>query len=158
MKATQSKIKTYLGFVGLTEAVGLLAGLLTRDGIRQFGELEQSALTPPAIVFPIVWVILYAFMGIGAARIWLSPPSEARTRGLWLFVFQLIFNFFWTLFFFNLQAFGFSLIWIVALWLLILAMTIVYYQVDFLAAWFQLPYLIWVTFAAWLNYAAWQLN
>lgn len=158
MKQSQQKLKTYLAFVILTEAVGFLSGFLARSGIRDFGALNQSALTPPALVFPIVWFILYGFMGFGAAKIFMASPSRLRSQSLWLFIFQLIFNFFWPLFFFNLQVLGFSLVWILVLWLLILAMVVSYYQIDFLASWSQIPYLLWVAFASWLNYAAWSLN
>lgn len=157
-KMDKRKLWTYGAFIGLSEAVGALSGFLTRDGMKQIRLLPQSALTPPAIVFPIVWAILYALMGFGAARVWMSAPGEERTKGLGLFALQLIFNFFWSLFFFNMRAFGFSLLWLIALWVLILLMTFEFRKVDPLAAWLQLPYLIWVAFAAYLNYVIWSLN
>ncbi len=149
---------TYGAFIVLTEAVGALSGFLTRQGMEAVSGLPQSALTPPSIVFPIVWAILYALMAIGAARVWMTPDGEERTRGLWLYVFQLIFNFFWSLFYFNMQAFGFSLLWLIALWILILLMTLSFHKVDKLAAWLQLPYLIWVAFAGYLNFVMWRMN
>lgn len=106
----------------------------------------------------IVWPILYALMGIGAARVWITPAGELRTRGLGIFFLQLVVNFFWSLFFFNLQAYGFSFLWILILWGLILGMILLFWKVDPLAAWLQIPYLLWVTFAAYLNYTAWHLN
>lgn len=157
-KMDKRKLWTYGAFIGLSEAVGALSGFLTRDGMKQIRQLPQSALTPPAIVFPIVWAILYALMGFGAARVWMSPGSDARTKGLGLYVIQLIFNFFWSLFFFNMKAFGFSFLWIIVLWVLILLMTLVFRKFDPLAAWLQVPYLAWVAFAAYLNYAIWSLN
>ncbi len=154
----RSKWWTYGLFIGATEAVGALSGFLTRDGMKAVEQLPQSALTPPGIVFPIVWGILYALMAIGAARLWLTPESEARTKGLWLYGFQLIFNFFWSLFYFNMQAFGFSLIWLVALWMLILLMTLEFRKVDKIAARLQIPYLLWVAFAGYLNFVMWKMN
>lgn len=97
-------------------------------------------------------------MAIGAAKIWMSPESEERSRGLWLYLFQLIFNFFWSLFYFNMQAFGFSLLWLIALWILILLMILSWRKTDKLAAWLQIPYLIWVAFAGYLNFVMWRLN
>lgn len=144
--------------IAIPEVVGALAGLLTRGGVEAFQQLPQPALTPPAIVFPIVWTILYALMGISLARIWLAPESPERTRGLSLFLYQLIFNFFWSFFFFNMQAFGFSLLWIIVLWVLIGLMSLSFYKTDRLAAWLQVPYFLWVTFATYLNYMVWQLN
>ena len=123
-----------------------------------FTEVEQPPLSPPSIVFPIVWAVLFALMGFGAARIYSAQASRARTHGLLLFLVQLAFNFFWSIIFFNLQNFGFALIWLIILWLLILWMIFSFRKVDSLAAWLQIPYLLWVTFAAYLNFGVWILN
>lgn len=150
--------KPYVFFIGLSEAAGVLAGLLTRKGMETYKLLEKPALTPPDFIFPIVWSILYALMGVSAARIWLTPPSDGRMRSLRLFYLQLIFNFFWSIIFFNLQAFGFAFFWILLLWIFILLMILSYYQLDKTAAYLQIPYLLWVTFAAYLNFMVWMLN
>jgi len=158
MRMKNRKLWVYAVAIAIPEAVGALAGFLTRDGIENFQNVAQSALTPPAIVFPIVWTILYALMGISSARIWLSEDSSQRDRGLVLYLFQLIFNFFWSVFFFNMEAYGFSFLWILGLWLLIVRMVRSFSKVDKPAAWLQIPYLLWVTFAAYLNYQVWQMN
>ena len=157
MKKTEWK--TYAIWILLSEAVGVLSGWLTREGSEAYQTaIQQPPLSPPGIVFPIVWGILFALMGISAARIYVTPPSLARTRGLRLFFLQLFFNFFWSIIFFNLQAFGFALLWLLVLWLLILLMILTFRKTDSLAAWLQLPYLLWVTFAAYLNFGVWILN
>lgn len=141
------------------EAVGALSGWLTRDGARLYNEtIRQPPLSPPAIAFPIVWGILFLLMGIGAARIYLAPASQARSRSLLLFAVQLGFNFFWSIIFFNLQRFGLAFLWLVVLWGLILWMILSFRRVDPLTAWLQVPYLLWVTFAAYLNVGVWVLN
>lgn len=151
--------KTYAFWIFLTEAVGVLAGWLTRADVKRFAaEVIQPAWSPPDMVFPIVWTILYALMGIGAARIDLSQTSAERTRGLQIYLVQLAVNFFWTLIFFYWQAFGFALIWLALLWGLILAMILAFREVDRLAAWLQLPYFLWVSFAGCLNAAILLLN
>lgn len=151
--------KTYAAWVLLTEAVGGLAGWLTREGTKLYTEqIVQPPISPPAIVFPIVWVVLYALMGVSAARIWMAPPSDGRRLGLGLYAGQLAFNFFWSIFFFNLQWFGFALLWLVVLWALIAAMVLVFYRMELLAARLQLPYLVWVAFAGYLNAGVWLLN
>ena len=148
--------KTYLFWIALAEGVGALAGWLTRDSMDFYKEfVEQPALAPPAIVFPIVWGILYALMGFGAARVSLAPEGPARSLGLNLFVAQLIVNFFWSLIFFNLRTYGFALLW---LGVLIVWMILAFRKSDPLAAWLQVPYLLWVTFAAYLNWGVWVLN
>ena len=159
MKMKKHLWGTYGTWVLFTEAVGGLAGWLTREGTKLYTEsIVQPPLSPPAIVFPIVWTILYALMGVSAARIWMAPPSDDRRLGLRLFAGQLAFNFFWSIIFFSLQAFGFALIWLVLLWVLILCMVRAFWKVDKIAAWLQIPYLLWVTFAAYLNYGVWRLN
>jgi tryptophan-rich sensory protein len=151
--------KPYLFWILFTEAVGGLAGLLTREATEIYtSTIVKPPLSPPAIVFPIVWAILYALMGIGAARVWLAPLSPARTRSIRLFLLQLGFNFFWSILFFNFQAFGFAFFWLAVLWILIVRMTLSFYEVDRLASWLQLPYLLWVLFAAYLNFGVWKLN
>ena len=150
--------KPYVGFLILTEAVGGLAGWLTKKGVQAYGRVPKSKLTPPDAVFPVVWSALFALMAIGAARVWRSPPSADRTRGLVLFACQLAANFAWSLLFFNLQAFGFALIWLILLWILILLMTLSFGKVDKTSAWLQVPYLAWVAFAGYLNGVTWFLN
>lgn len=154
----KSKIKTYGLFILLTELVGGVAGLFTSMGMDAYDSVQKPALTPPDIVFPIVWTILYALMGISVARIWLSPPTKERNHGLIIFAVQLFFNFFWSLIFFNLQAYGFAFLWILILWALIIGMIYIFNKTDRLAALLQIPYLIWVTFAAYLNLMVWLLN
>lgn len=151
--------KTYGFWIVLAEAVGVISGLLSREGQMLFSDtVIQPPLSPPGWLFPVVWSLLYALMGIGAARISLSPASKDRSRGLNLFVAQLIVNFFWSPIFFNAQAFGFAFLWLVLLWVLVLWMILTFRKVDPLAAWLQLPYLLWLTFAAYLSFGVWYLN
>ena len=151
--------KTYLFWILLSEMVGALSGWLTRESTQLYiREIRQPPLSPPPLVFPIVWAILFALMGIGAARVALTSDSLARSRGLGLFLVQLGFNFFWSILFFNARQFGFALIWLAVLWALILGMILTFRKVDRPAAWLQLPYLLWVTFALYLNLGAWRLN
>ena len=151
--------KLYTFWIIFTEAVGGLSGWLTREGTELYrAAIIKPPLSPPSIVFPIVWSILFALMGVGAARIYLSPASNARSRALGIFLLQLAFNFFWSIIFFNLQNFGLALLWLVALWVLILWMIKSFHAIDPLSAWLQIPYLLWVTFAAYLNFGVWRLN
>lgn len=149
----------YVLWILFTEAVGFLSGWLTRQGSELYSQaIVKPPLSPPAMVFPIVWGLLFVLMGIGAARIYLAEPSPARTKSLRIFLLQLAFNFFWSILFFTFQAFGIALIWLLILWGLILWMIFSFRQVDPPAAWLQVPYLLWVTFAAYLNFGVWRLN
>jgi tryptophan-rich sensory protein len=151
--------KVYVAWILIAEAVGALSGWLSRGGMEVYSEtIIQPPLAPPMWLFPVVWTLLYALMGIGAARVWLAPDSPQRKRGLNLFVAQLVVNFFWSLIFFNLQAFGLAFFWLLLLWGLVAWMILTFYQVDKIAAWLQVPYLIWLTFAAYLSGAVWLIN
>lgn len=143
----------------LSEAVGVLSGWLTREGIQYFHEsVTQPPLSPPSIVFPIVWGILYLLMGISAAKVSLSSASSARSRGLNLFVLHLAVNFLWGPIFFNVMAYGFAFFWMILLWVIVLLMIHSFRKADALSAKLQIPYLIWLTFAAYLNLGVWYLN
>lgn len=152
-------IKIYAFWIFLAEAVGILAGLLTQRSIPLYAEeLIRPPLSPPAAVFPIVWTVLYALMGIGAARVELSEPSESRSGALKLFLVQLAVNFLWSLVFFNARAYGVAFFVLAVLWVLILMMIRAFNRVDRTAALLQIPYLLWVTFAGYLNLGIWLLN
>lgn len=156
------KIKKWIPYalgIGIAEGVGFLSAILSRQGMDQFNTLvTKPPLTPPMWLFPVVWGILYALMGVSAVRILHSEPSALRSRGLNLYVLQLVLNFFWSLIFFNAGAYGFAFLWLVGLWSSVLAMIWHFYGADPLAAWLQVPYLIWLTFAAYLNLGVWLLN
>lgn len=155
----QSKWKIYAVWIAATEAVGALSGILTREGTKLYSEtIVKPPLSPPAIVFPIAWAALYALMAIGAARVYLARPSAARSRSLRLYLIQLAFNFFWSIIFFNMQAFGIAFVWLAVLWALILMMLLSFRRSDRTAATLQYPYLLWVLFAGYLNLGVWMLN
>ena len=151
--------KTYALWVLIPEAVGALAAFLTREGTRMFRQTAvQPTLAPPGWVFPVVWGILYALMGIGAARVALAPDSRERSEALNVFFIQLGVNFLWSIIFFNFQAYGFALAWILLLLGLVIWMSVAFYRVDPLAGYLQIPYILWVSFASVLTFAVWQLN
>ena len=152
-------IKTYGFWIVFTEAVGLLSGLITRKGMELYANtVIKPPLTPPGIVFPIVWTILYALMGIGAARVQLSDESPARAKGTLLYLTQLLFNFFWSILFFTVGNYPLAYFWLLALWGLVIGMILAFRKVDKTAAYLQIPYFLWLTFAACLNYGVWALN
>lgn len=149
----------YIISAGIALTIGGLSALLSMNGMEMYTEnLIKPPLSPPAWLFPVAWTILYVLMGIGAARIWLLPESQERSKGLNLYVAQLVVNFFWSLIFFNAQAYGFAVIWLFLLWGLVLLMILQWRKIDPIAARMQIPYLIWLTFAAYLNIGVWILN
>ena len=119
-RMNRNRWKVFAVSVVLAEAVGALSGWLTRDGAQQYAQsIVLPPLSPPGIVFPIVWTVLFALMGIGSALVWLAPDSQARSGALRLYAVQLAFNFVWSLIFFNWKNYGFAFVWLAALWVLI---------------------------------------
>ena len=155
----KANFKTYAFWVLLSESVGALSGWLSRNGMKAYESIVvQPPLSPPSWLFPVVWTILYALMGIGAARVYAASKSPERSKGLNLFIAQLIVNFFWSLIFFNAKVYGFALLWLVLLWGLVLWMIVEFRGVDKIAGNLQIPYLLWLTFVAYLNLGVWYLN
>ena len=152
------KILPFIIGIAIPLALGGLSAALTMGDMKDYADILKPPLSPPAILFPIVWTILYALMGIGAARVARTGVSRDRSHALLLFGLQLIFNFCWSIFFFELHAYGFAFFWLIALWTLILAMTLTFRKVDAPAAALQIPYLAWVAFAGYLNFGVWLLN
>lgn len=159
IKMLKKNWKTYAFWIIGTLLVGGLSGFLSRGGMENFEQtVAQPPLSPPMVLFPIVWTILYALMGIGAARIYLNGGEVGKNRCLNLYVVQLVVNFFWSLIFFNAAAYGFALLWLLLLLGLVVLMTLCFWQTDRLAALLQIPYILWLLFAAYLNFGIWQLN
>jgi len=140
-------------------AVGGLAGLLSGGGMAEYSTLDKPPLSPPGWVFPLVWTILYVLMGAASYLILTSdaPPEEVRTA-LAVYGVQLAVNFIWPILFFSFGLYLFSFIWLILLWILILATILIFYGISKPAALLLLPYLLWVTFAGYLNLCVYLLN
>jgi benzodiazapine receptor len=150
-------IFAYAAFIALSEAVGALAGILTRAGVREWAGVPKPALTPSGAVFPIVWTALYLLMGIGAARVYLSE-GRGRKNALAIFAIQLAVNFLWSPIFFNLRAYALAFFWLALLSALVVLMTRAFLRADRPAGLLQIPYIAWSLFALYLSFAVWMLN
>lgn len=136
--------------------VGNLAAFLTKDNIQLFQLINKPILSPPSWIFPIAWTILYILMGIASYLVWITPKTN--NRALIFYLIQLVFNFFWTIIFFNFELYLFAFIWLLLMWLLILKTTLLFYQTSKPAGYLMLPYLLWVSFAGYLNFSIYLLN
>ncbi len=137
--------------------IGFLAGKISADSMSQYQNLIQPALAPPGFLFPLVWTILYVLMGISFYLIWRAMGFD-KSRAYLLYALQLFFNFGWTFIFFNQNMYLAAFIWLIALWFIVFAMIKSFAQIDKRAAYLQIPYLLWLTFAAYLNLAIYLLN
>lgn len=139
--------------------VGAISGIITQGEMEAFGKLNQPALSPPGWLFPIVWTILYILMGIASYLVISSDATEDdKEKAILLYGVQLFFNFCWSIVFFNFKAYLFAFIWLIILWVLIIVTIKKFYDISHTAAYFMIPYLLWVTFAAYLNLGIYILN
>ncbi len=154
------KVRSFIIAIIIPLAVGGLSALLTMGSMDLYETIIQPPLSPPAILFPIVWTILYTIMGISSGIIYNSQGGTAASRNnaLAVYALQLFINFIWSIIFFNLRAFLPAFVLILVLWVLIIVMITRFYKIDKTAALLQIPYLLWVTFAAYLTLAIYTLN
>lgn len=157
IKINKINWKRLLISILISLGVGIVAGLLTRSSVMDYAMLEKPSFAPPSWLFPIVWGVLYILMGISAYIIYDSFCSN-RTNAIRLYGIQLALNFLWPIIFFNLKLYFFAFIWILSLWVAIILMTISFYRCNKFAAYLQIPYLLWVTFATLLTYAVAVMN
>ena len=153
-------------------AVGGAAGLLSMGGMESFSMMNQPPLSPPAWVFPVVWTILYILMGISSYLIYVSGPhmsqntgsnkntkeNNGKSKALTTYGYQLLVNFLWPVFFFNFQWYFFSFLWLAVLWILVAKMILEFGEISRIAALLNIPYLLWLSFAGYLNLGVWLLN
>lgn len=153
------KLKPYIISVIIALAVGGLSALLTKNNMSIFEKINMPPLSPPSVVFPIVWAVLYILMGISSAIIYKNGTDREEVQSaLKVYALQLAVNFFWSLIFFNMQAYLFAFIWLILLWVLVIAMIVKFKKISPVAAWLQIPYLLWITFAGYLSLMIYLLN
>ena len=140
-------------------AVGSLSGYISASAMDSFRLLNKPPLSPPGFLFPVVWTILYILMGIASYLVLTSGQSKTKIKDAMItYGLQLFFNFFWSIIFFNLEWYMFAFVWLVVLWVLIFNTIISFYEISKTAAYLLIPYLLWVTFAGYLNLGIYLLN
>lgn len=146
-------------FIIGTELVGAISSLLSENFSSFYGELVKPPLAPPGILFPIVWAILYALMGISAYMIYVSDAeSGEKTKALTLYAVQLFVNFMWSIAFFRFEQIGVAAAVLILLVILVTMMVMIFKKIRPLAGYLNIPYLLWVIFAVYLNIGFLLLN
>ncbi len=145
--------------IAIAEGIGFLSGFLAGNTRNVYQDLNQPPFAPPGWVFPVVWAILYALMGIAAALVYLNRGNDLRRRqGLWLYAVQLLVNFSWSIVFFRFQAFGWAVAVILLLDALVILTTLWFWAVSETAGKLMVPYLIWLAIASYLAIGVYILN
>lgn len=144
----------------VSELAGIVGSVFTMPSIPNwYATLAKPALTPPSWVFGPVWTTLFVLMGIAAFLIWKKGTDHKGVKkALGIFAIQLILNTGWSIIFFGLHSAKSAFVEIIFLWLAILATIIAFSKISKPAAWLLVPYILWVSFAVYLNYAIWALN
>ncbi len=152
------RTKSLIKNLAIPLLVGALAGFLTNSDVKEYmATAKQPFFAPPGWVFPVVWTVLYALMGFSAYVIE-NTGSPRKSRALTVYYIQLFFNFVWSFIFFSAGNYLFAFVWIIILWVLIIATILEFKMIKSRAAYILIPYLIWVTFAAVLNFSVFLLN
>lgn len=169
------KFLTYVIAIALPLAVGILSALLTMNNMNIYEEIRTPPLSPPSILFPIVWTILYVLMGVSSGLIYHAGAlnngldseykklnnnllQKQTENALFVYLISLMLNFVWSIIFFNLRKFLLAFVILLALLISIILTITKYYKISKTASFLQLPYLVWVTFAGYLNIAIYFLN
>ena len=154
------KIKAYIISIIIALATGGISALLTRESMNIYAELNTPPFAPPSILFPRVWSILYVLMGVSAAMIYTSKNTTKLERedALYLYGISLVINFSWSIIFFRFRTFLLAFFWLILLLFLVAKTIAAYKKINKTAAYLQIPYALWVTFAGYLNFAIWYLN
>ncbi len=153
-----SIIKLFTAII-ICQFAGVIGSFFTVPTVGWYRELAKPALNPPSWVFGPAWITLYVLMGISLFLIWEKGWREKRIKkALAIFAVQLLLNTLWSVVFFGLQSPGWALLNITALWAAILWTIIVFYKISKTASYLLMPYILWVSFALYLNYSIWALN
>lgn len=144
----------------VSEGAGIIGSFFTTPSIPGwYRGLAKPELAPPNWIFGPVWTTLFLLMGIAAFLVWKRGLDRRNVRiALGIFLIQLALNTLWSVIFFGLQNPGLAFAEIIVLWLAILATIIAFAKISRTAAWLLVPYILWVSFAGYLNYAIWMLN
>jgi len=149
------KIKIYIKSILIPVIVGGIVGFIISP-FMDYGALEKPFLAPPSIVFPIVWTILYILMGVSYGI--LKSKNLTNEDIDWTYYVQLGINALWSIFFFVFKWRLFSVFWIILLAIAVIIMIIKFYSKDKVAGLLQIPYLLWILFATYLNLSIYLLN
>ena len=154
---TKEPKKVYLISIGIALAAGVISALVSMGKMEEYAALRQPPLSPPGWLFPVVWTVLFILMGISAARVYLNSP-EKWPPALTTYAIQLILNMLWTPLYFALNLRLAAFVLLVILLVTVAIMTVQFYRVDKKAAYLQIPYIVWLVFAGYLNLATYILN
>ena len=150
-------LKKLLFYIFITILIGVLPSIFVFKDMSFYKLLDKPPLSPPSILFPIAWTILYILMGISIYRIDKTNSNKKSETKLIYFI-QLVINALWTPIFFGLKEYFLAFLWILMLILLVVTMMILFFKIDKISSYLNIPYILWLLFAAYLNFGIFVLN
>ena len=145
--------------VFLPLCIGGLSAVITGDMMKEYFFLNKPPLSPPGWMFPVVWSILYVMMGVAAYLVMESGADRALiVKALVFYGIQLVLNFCWSILFFNYSLFLWAFIELMVMWVVIIITAVLFFRANSAAGAMMIPYVLWTTFAAYLNLAVYKLS
>lgn len=139
--------------------IGGLAAMLTGDMMKEYFFLNKPPLSPPGWVFPLVWTLLYVMMGIASYLVMDSGADRNLIVKAFIFYgIQLLLNFFWSILFFNFSLYLVAFVELIAMWVTVMITAVLFFRVSTSASVLMVPYILWLSFAAYLNFAVYKLS
>lgn len=155
----QFNLKRFLISIAIPLVVGGLSAFITRGNMDLYSQINQPPLAPSGWLFPVVWSVLYILMGISLYLVWNGNAAYNEKRRAYIFFgIQLLLNFIWSPIFFGMRQFLLAFVVLILMWIFTLGMILSFYKISKPAGFLQIPYLLWLTFAGYLNFAIYLLN
>lgn len=155
----KSRIYTMFLLMLLPLMIGMLSAALTSKGMAEYGTMVKPPLSPPAWVFSVAWTILYLMMGLASYYILIAEAeSSMKTNTLILYMVQLGMNFFWSILFFGLKVYFIAFLWLLGIWGIVIFLTWKSFKISKKAVYLLIPYICWLTFAAYLNLGSYIIH
>ena len=139
--------------------IGGASAALSAQGMIMYRTMQKPPLSPPAWLFSVAWTILYLMMGLASYFIIVTGTNNrAKAMALIIYALQLAMNFMWSILFFNWRIYLFAFFWLIAMWLIVIVCTVRFYSINRIATYLFIPYILWLSFAAYLNLGSYILN
>ena len=152
-------IGTLIGALLVPMLIGGISAALSSKAMILYKSMDKPALSPPAWIFPVVWTILYLMMGLASYFVLISEVNtRSKAMALIIYAIQLLMNFMWSILFFNLGMYLLSFIWLLIMWAITIVCAMRFYNISRTATYLLIPYILWLTFAAYLNFGSYLLN
>lgn len=153
------KIFALIIAIAIPLIVGGVSAGLTSKGMEIYGGMNKPPLSPPAWLFPVAWTILYIMMGIASYLVYASTSEQGnKVFALGLYAMQLVMNFMWSIIFFSWGTYLLAFVWLIIMWIIVIICAIGFGRIESAAGYLMVPYILWLTFAAYLNMGAYILN